>query len=85
MVYTLFNCSLLVNGTVSFQANVVCRQLGFSRASEATINSHFGSVPDEFAFDDVFCSGNEAALTECAYVSDDNCNSIEGAGVICVP
>merc|ERR1719275_203602 len=34
------------------QANVVCRQLGFSRGT-AYRESHWGSVPSRFAMDDV--------------------------------
>jgi len=63
-------------------ATVVCKQLGFS-TGKATIESKFGRVPMDFAMDDVVCTGEEATIQECDYIWDDNCNSGEGAGVVC--
>ena len=62
---------------------MVCRQLGFSGAASATIDSHFGNVPTDFAYDNVNCSGNEDALDECTHLDSENCDLTEGAGVIC--
>ena len=64
------------------EATVVCRQLGFSSGT-ATTYSYFGPVPDQFAMDDVICSGYEATIQECEYSTSDNCGPGEGAGVIC--
>jgi hypothetical protein len=46
----------------SFQANVVCRQLGFEGALLVFSNSHFGFVPQKFSYDDVNCGGTETNL-----------------------
>lgn len=66
-----------------FQANVVCKQLGFSGALNFTVRSHFGYVPTLFALDNVNCVGNEASLNDCPHVDDNDCNFEEGAGVVC--
>ena len=67
---------------VDTNAAVVCRQLGFSSGT-AKIGSYFGDVPDQFAMDDVNCSGYEATIQECEYSTSDDCGTDEGAGVIC--
>ena len=64
------------------EALVACRQLGFTSGIETT-SSHFGPVPDQFAMDNVICSGYEATIQECQYSPSDDCGSGEGAGVIC--
>ena len=58
------------------------RMLGYSYG-QATIQSRFGSVPSTFYMDDVQCSGSETSILDCTYSSVDNCDSDEGAGVIC--
>ena len=63
-------------------ADVVCRQLGFSYGNAVT-GSFWGSVPSDFAMDDVNCNGNEMYLQECSYRTSDDCGSSEGAGVHC--
>ena len=63
-------------------ANVVCRQLGFSSGTRYH-NSHWGSVPADFAMDNVKCNGNENSLQECTYKTTDDCKASEGAGVSC--
>ncbi len=62
---------------------MVCRQLGFLRAVKITVNSHFGSVPETFSFDDLSCSGNERTIQDCPHVITENCGGSEGAGVVC--
>ena len=59
------------------------RELGYVRASQETIESHFGQVSDEFAMDDVQCSGNETSIFDCPHQTIDNCGGSEGLGVIC--
>ena len=69
---------------IYFQANVVCRQLGFIKAKGITKESKFGIVPPEFAFDRVDCSGPEAELGDCRSTSGSVCTeSTEGAGIVC--
>jgi len=66
-------------------ANVVCRQLGYSGARERTTRSRFGNVEDNFRMDDVKCTGEETNILDCDHNPTDNCGVREGAGVICEP
>ncbi|NXI59044.1 DMBT1 protein, partial [Chloroceryle aenea] len=67
------------------EASVVCRQLGCGAALLALDLAHFGEGPDPIWLDDVNCSGNEAALSQCQTQSwgSHNCNHGEDAGVLC--
>ena len=64
-------------------AHVACRQLGFSRAFQATQTNQANT--DEFSLDEVKCRGNESSLLECGHLVQrkENCNSGEAAGVVC--
>ncbi|XP_022096135.1 uncharacterized protein LOC110982186 [Acanthaster planci] len=65
-------------------ANVVCRQLGFGKAKEATRNAYFGrSNFDPIHFDDVECQGTESKLSDCELDTTVLCTHNEDAGVIC--
>jgi len=64
-------------------ANVVCRQLGYTGARQHTMRSRFGTIPDDFKMDDVKCTGEETNLLDCDYNPNDNCSGREAAGVIC--
>ncbi|NWU94378.1 C163A protein, partial [Upupa epops] len=66
-------------------ASVVCRQLGCGAALSAPGSAHFGQGPDPIWLDDVNCSGNEAALSECQAQSwgSHNCKHGKDAGVVC--
>ena len=66
-----------------YDAQVVCRQLGFDGAELATGGSYFGSVPSNFSYDNVNCVGDEATLDDCTWIGYDDCSSSEGAGVVC--
>ena len=66
----------------SNHADVVCRQLGYARG-DAYKESHWGSVPSDFAMEEVPCWGDEKCLQECTYRTSDDCSSSEGAGVRC--
>jgi len=76
------------DGWTSIDANVACRQLGYS-GSDATayINAHFG--PDAtiiIALDDVACTAYESRLIDCSHdrnIAD--CSHSDDAGVQCVP
>ncbi|KFQ84238.1 Deleted in malignant brain tumors 1 protein, partial [Phoenicopterus ruber ruber] len=67
------------------EASVVCRQLGCGAALSAPGSAHFGQGPDPIWLDNVNCSGNEAALSECRAQSwgSHNCKHGEDAGVVC--
>ena len=67
-------------------AEVVCRQLGFTRALKAAKNSEFGEGKDlRILLDDVQCDGTESGLLDCQHagVGTNNCAHYEDAGVIC--
>lgn len=78
--FTKFN----VTTKNSFQANVVCRQLGFPLgALSYQCCSAYGTVPSSFSYDDVKCTGTETTLNACPHSNVHNCFANEGAGVIC--
>ena len=67
-------------------ANVACRQLGYPGARNFTRENRFGSIhTSRFSMDDVGCQGDERSLRDCPHSSTDDCDSSEGAGVICLP
>ena len=67
------------------EASVVCRQLGCGAALSAPGSAHFGQGRDRIWLDDVNCTGNEAAFSECRAQSwgSHNCKHGEDAGVVC--
>ena len=66
-------------------AEVVCRELGFTSGGYATQESYFGKVDLEkqSGFDQVRCSGRESSLVDCRHETFDDCGDSEGAGVVC--
>jgi len=66
-------------------ANVVCRQLGYSRYNAtAYIRAHFGQGSGAIVLDDVQCTGSEDNLVDCPYDrSTLDCTHSEDAGVRC--
>ena len=69
-------------------ANVVCRQLGFSRGAVQYYRyAHFGRGTGQIWMDNVRCTGNETSLDECQFrgwgIHD--CRHYEDAGVACAP
>merc|ERR1719153_1361668 len=66
-------------------ANVVCKELGFTAGGYSTKESYFGKVDLErqSGFDEVRCSGRESSLVDCRHESHDDCGDSEGAGVVC--
>ncbi|XP_033114149.1 uncharacterized protein LOC117114582 [Anneissia japonica] len=68
-------------------ANVVCRQLGYSRgASRATTMAEFGSGGWNIILDEVQCTGSESSLADCpnAGWGNNDCVRGEAAGVVCL-
>lgn len=66
-------------------ANIVCKQLGYQRASSAVHFAHFGEGLGPIWMDNVACSGSEKRLQDCDF-SDWGIHSdyhSEDAGVIC--
>lgn len=68
-------------------ANVVCRQLGFTGADRTRVAAYFGEGRGTIWFDDVQCSGTEESLYDCpkSKPSVNNCRPTEDAGVECTP
>ncbi|KAM4702927.1 neurotrypsin-like [Rhinophrynus dorsalis] len=68
-------------------ANVVCRQLGFSGKPKAWVWAHYGQGSGPILLDEVECFGNETSLDLCqkSQWEHHNCDHIEDAGVSCDP
>ena len=66
-------------------ANVVCRQLGYSRATSANEKAAFGEGSGPIYYDEVACTGTEARLTDCDHrgIGNHDCAHYEDAGVVC--
>lgn len=66
-------------------AYVVCRQLGYPYALEATSVGFFGTGNGSILLDDVSCHGLEKNLGECKHggLGSNNCFHVEDAGVVC--
>ena len=64
-------------------ANVVCRQLNYSRATSALGEAYFGAGSGPIHYDEVGCTGTEARLTDCAHIRVHDCSHSEDAGVVC--
>ncbi|XP_068698542.1 uncharacterized protein [Montipora foliosa] len=67
-------------------ANVVCRELGFSRASAAPHDARYGQGTGNIWMDDVYCYGEEFSLFQCTHNGwgIHNCAHDEDANVVCV-
>nr|VZH89282.1 unnamed protein product [Spirometra erinaceieuropaei] len=67
------------------EATIVCKQLGFPYALQATTRDFFatnGMHP--YIMDDVSCTGNETRLQDCSYWNEHDCSNREEAGVVCL-
>lgn len=66
-------------------ANVVCRQLGFEKATEVHDKAKFGRGSGIIWMDGVECTGNEAELQNCPFNNwgINDCSHGEDVGVVC--
>ena len=62
------------------EAAVVCRELGFS-GGVATTRFPVGAPP--YLIGRVFCTGSEARLADCKWVTTSTCPPGKAAGVVC--
>lgn len=66
-------------------ANVICRELGFSGAENAHALAQFGLAVGFIHLDDLSCYGNETQLNDCPNIvwGVHNCFATEAASVTC--
>lgn len=64
-------------------ANVVCRQLGFSGAVMAAGGNNSLTLGKTFVMKDVECSGEEESVADCTFKVPNICS--KAAGVTCSP
>ncbi|XP_063960749.1 uncharacterized protein LOC129267746 [Lytechinus pictus] len=66
-------------------AHVVCRMLGFPKASSAPVMATYGEGTVDILLDDVQCSGSEYSLEDCRKKKYwvHNCEHKEDAGIVC--
>ncbi|XP_066296100.1 deleted in malignant brain tumors 1 protein-like [Branchiostoma lanceolatum] len=66
-------------------ANVACRMLGYTEATEVRGSAHFGQGPGYIYMDDLECTGDEISLFDCSYAGweEHNCGSYEDVGIVC--
>lgn len=66
-------------------ANVVCRQLGYSAARSANTAGVSNPGTGPIHLDDLECTGEETDIFECSHpgIAVTNCNHEEDAGVVC--
>ena len=68
-----------------YDANVICRMLGFNRALRAPLQAAFGQGAGPITLDNVACLGIEASIAECQHSQylQHNCQHSEDASVVC--
>ncbi|XP_030643570.1 neurotrypsin [Chanos chanos] len=73
------------DGWTDRDAEVVCRQLGYSGLAKARGMAYFGEGTGPIHVDNIKCAGNERALSDCIKqpYGTHNCRHSEDAGVIC--
>ena len=66
---------------------VVCHQLGYLQAVDATVNAFYGQGNGPVWFDNLQCTGQEGNIGACTNPGlgtlADNCDHSQDAGVVC--
>lgn len=69
------------------EANVVCRQLGYTKATQAFKGGTFGPGNGTIWLTELGCTGNETSLLTCnnakAHLGNTSCDHVQDAGVEC--
>lgn len=67
------------------EAHVICQQLDCGRALSVLDEAYFGRGYGPIWMDDIFCSGKESSITECAHAgfANQDCSHGEDVGVVC--
>ena len=74
------------DGWSTFDANVVCRQLGFRSSRRAYSSAYFGQGSGPIWLDNLLCTGSESTLASCGHLGFNvtrSCSHSEDAGVAC--
>ncbi|XP_027030202.2 neurotrypsin isoform X1 [Tachysurus fulvidraco] len=73
------------DGWTDEDAEVVCRQLGYSGEAKARVMAYFGEGRGPIHVDSMKCTGAERSLADCIKqpIGSHNCRHSEDAGVIC--
>ncbi|XP_041463878.1 neurotrypsin-like [Lytechinus variegatus] len=73
------------DGWSSADAQVVCRQLGYSGDAFARSAAYYGQGSGPILLDEVSCLGSESTLSECGHLGwgTNDCQHSEDAGVSC--
>ena len=74
------------DGWSTYDARVVCRQLGFGSSGTAIGSAGFGQGSGPILLDNVTCTGGELTLAKCRHLGVGivrSCNHYEDAGVRC--
>ncbi|XP_066269247.1 deleted in malignant brain tumors 1 protein-like [Branchiostoma lanceolatum] len=66
-------------------ANVACRQLGFSGATAVKAGAAYGQGSGKIWLDEVACGGSETTLDACSHITTHDCAHTEDVGVVCTP
>jgi hypothetical protein len=78
----LLVCKQLIKRIVQFQGNMMCSLLNYGPAKSVSWGA--GPLPFlPFAYDDVYCNGNESDLDKCAHVNVADCSNFEGILIAC--
>ena len=74
------------DGWSTFDANVVCKQLGLGSIGVPYRNAHFGQGSGPIWLDNILCTNSELTIASCGHLGFNitrSCSHSEDAGVKC--